>query len=80
MSETIQRTESYGPDGLVEAVELERLADTTVEYRHFDATGALDEQRPATPEETAQHEQWEQGQNIAELRKQAQNEDLADAA
>ena len=71
MSETIQRTESYGPDGLVEAVELERIADA-VEYRHYDLMNALDEQRPATPEETAAHEQWEMSQNIEELRAQGE--------
>jgi hypothetical protein len=70
VSETIQRTESYGPDGLVEAVELERIADV-VEYRHYGPDNVLDEQRPATPEETVLHEQWEYSQNIEELRAQA---------
>ena len=72
MSETVQRIESYDADGLVEAVELERLADTTVEYRHFDGAGVMDEQRPATPEETAAHVTWETSQNVDELRAQGE--------
>lgn len=64
----IQRIETYGPAGLVEAVELERI-DEAVEYRHYEGP-VLDEQRPATPEEAAAHEGWEYTQNIEELRAQ----------
>jgi hypothetical protein len=72
MSETIQRIDSFGiDDALIERVELERIAEV-VEYRHYDAALVMDEQRPATPEETAAHEQWETGQNIEELRAQGE--------
>jgi hypothetical protein len=65
--ETIRRIEEYGPDGIVAATETERIAGA-VEYRHYDAAGSLDEQRPATADETAQHAAWEQSQEIDELR------------
>jgi hypothetical protein len=71
MAETIQRIDSFDAEGaLVERVELERIAGV-VEYRHYSAAGPPDEQRPATPEETAAHEAWETGQNIDEVRRQA---------
>jgi len=69
--ETVRAVETYGSDGLTDRVETERIADV-VEYRHYDAAGTLDEQRPATPDETAQHEAWEQSQNIDELRAQGE--------
>lgn len=68
---TISVTETYGDAGLVERVETERIEDV-VEYRHYDGALVLDEQRPATPAETAAHEQFEQGQNVAELRAQGE--------
>jgi hypothetical protein len=72
VSETIQRIESYGiDDALVARVELERIADV-VEYRHYGPDLVMDEQRSATPEETAAHEHWEYSQNVAELRAQGQ--------
>jgi hypothetical protein len=72
MSETIQRIDSFGiDDALIERVELERIAGV-VEFRHYDADLVLDEQRPATPEETAAHESWETSQNIEELRAQGE--------
>ena len=74
MAETIQRRESFDAAGaLIEREELERIAGT-VEYRHFGPDGELDEQRPATPEETAHHEAWEQGQDVEELREKAKHE------
>jgi hypothetical protein len=72
VSETVQRVDSFGiDDALVERVELERIADA-VEFRHYGPDLVMDEQRPATPEETAAHEQWETSQNIDELRAQAE--------
>jgi hypothetical protein len=69
----IQIHDVYAIDGsLEEREELERLADTTVEYRLFDGDLVLVEQRPATPQEVAAYEAWEHGQNAAELRAQAQ--------
>jgi hypothetical protein len=69
---TIQAQAVYDLDGnLVEREELERLADTTVEYRRYDGADVLLEQRPATPQETASYEAWETTQTIAELRDQA---------
>ena len=70
MSETIQRVDRFGDAGLIERVELERIADV-VEYRHYDAELVLDEQRPAMPEEVAAHETWEHSQDVEELRAQA---------
>jgi Ni/Co efflux regulator RcnB len=69
----IQVHDVYAIDGsLTEREELERLADTTVEYRRFDGDLALLEQRPATPQEVAAYEAWEHGQNYEELRRQGQ--------
>ena len=67
MAETIQRRESFDVEGaLIEREELE-LISGAVEYRHWNAERVLDEQRPATPEETAYHEAWLAGQDVEEL-------------
>jgi hypothetical protein len=69
--QTIQRTDTYGPDGLISREEVERLAAETVEYRRFDSTHALVERRPATPDEIAQFEAWEMSQNVDAVREEA---------
>ena len=61
-----------GEGNVIRREELERLADTTVEFRAFDGTDALIEQRPATPQEVATYEQAEMNATIAELRAQAE--------
>jgi uncharacterized coiled-coil DUF342 family protein len=60
-----------GDGNVIRREELERLADTTVEFRAFDGADVLIEQRPATPQEIATYEQAETNATIAELRDQA---------
>ena len=45
------RTETYDETGLVERIEIER-SNGTVEYRRYDSTLTIVEQRAATPTET----------------------------
>lgn len=45
-------TENYDQSGLTERIEIERFDPSTVEYRRFDGSLVIQEQRPATPDET----------------------------
>jgi uncharacterized coiled-coil DUF342 family protein len=60
-----------GDGNVIRREELERLADTTVEFRAYDGADVLIEQRPATAQEVATYEQAETNATIAELRDQA---------
>jgi hypothetical protein len=70
-AQTIQRADTYAESVLVAREELERVAEV-VEYRRYDGTLALLEQRPATPDETASHERWERQAAKEELRAQGE--------
>jgi hypothetical protein len=61
-----------GDGNVIRREELERLADTTVEFRAYDGADELLEQRPATPQEIATYEQAETNATIAELRAQGE--------
>ncbi len=45
------RTESYVDGQLQERIEIERVDQSTVEYRRYDSTLTIVETRPATPDE-----------------------------
>ena len=45
------RSENYDETGLTERIEIERFDPSTVEYRRFDDSLVIQEQRPATPDE-----------------------------
>jgi hypothetical protein len=45
------RKETFAQSGLVERTEIERIDGSTVEYRRYDGSLVIQEQRPATPDE-----------------------------
>ena len=55
------RTETYAASQLVERIEIERFDPSTVEYRRFDGSLVIQEQRPATPDEIVTVDDYDDG-------------------
>ena len=55
------RSEIYDESGLVERVEIERIDQTTIEYRRYDSTLTPVETRPATSDEIIQVDDHDAG-------------------
>ena len=58
---TTYRKDTYDSTSLQERIEIERLDPSTVEYRRYDGSLVVQEQRPATPDEIEQVDTHEAG-------------------
>ncbi len=54
-------SETYDEAGLTERIEIERFDPSTVEYRRFDGSLVIQEQRPATPDEIVTVDDFDAG-------------------